>query len=132
MALAGDVPFFDVSTCPNHTTATVVTVTGAVSGSSQGMATGSHSDETIQDFLRRAMGLLSVSGIKVVSGANASALNFQAVSGSVLSGLAQLQRELAFRIVDLEVGAGAPQAVRLASAQALIAASGVGEIQFGS
>jgi hypothetical protein len=119
MPLSGTVPRFDVSTTPEFTSPTVVSVSGAVSGT----ATGAQSTEALGEVFRRHIGLLAMSG--TVSGAN-----HQIVSGSTISGLRNLQQELALRVADIELGGGQANAVRLAHANAIL--TGSGEVLFGS
>lgn len=121
MPLSGTVPSFDVSTSSEQTP-TVVTVTGSVSPAS-GSATGANSTETLQAFLRRVISGLSISGVVDAAG--------QTITSGQLSGLAQLQRECALRLTDLEKPAASHGNVaRLAHAN--IALSANGEVQFGS
>lgn len=119
MPLSGTVPRFDISPTPEFANETVVSVSGAVSGT----ATGAQTTEALPNFLRRALGLLSMSG--TVSGAD-----HQIVSGSTLSGMRNLQQELALRVADIELGGGQSNAARLAHANAILTASG--EVLFGA
>lgn len=124
MAIIGTVPRFDVSQTPGPGS-TVVTVTGAASGA----ATGSFSDEALALFLRRAQDALSASGVLSASGATSG---MQCFPASVASGMRNMQRELAFRIADLELGGNVGNAARLAHAQAAIAGATSGEFQLGT
>lgn len=119
MPISGTVPRFDISPTPEFSGETVVTVSGAVSGT----ATGTQTTEALPKFLRRAIGSLALSG--TVSGAD-----HQIVSGSTLSGIRNLQQELALRVADIEMGGNAGNTQRLAHANAILTASG--EVLFGS
>ena len=118
MPLSGTAPRFDVSPTPNSTGPTIVSVAGAVSGA----ATGGFSTESLPEFYRRALGILTMSG-QLISG-------LQCISGSVVSGFRNLHQELALRIVDAESGGAEPNALRLSRANSILAVSG--EVQFGS
>ncbi len=119
MPLSGTVPRFDVSLTPEFTSPTVVSVSGAVSGT----ATGAQSTEALGLVFRRLLGGLALSG--TVSGAD-----HQIVSGSTLSGIRNIQQELALRIADIELGGGQSNASRLAHANAIL--TGSGEVLFGA
>jgi hypothetical protein len=100
-----------------------VSVSGAVSGT----ATGAVSTESLPSFFRRAMGILTMSGVlDATSGATSG---MQCLSGTVMSGIRNLQQELALRVSDLEEP-GDSNVVRLALANNMLTASG--EVQFGS
>jgi hypothetical protein len=118
MPVSGEVPRFDISASPSPIASTVVSVAGAVSGA----ATGTHSTEAMPEFYRRALGLLTLSG--TLSGVD------QIVTASVVSGIRNLQQELALRIADAELGGGQTNALRLSLANGVLTASG--EVQFGS
>lgn len=124
MSISGTVPNFDVSPFaqPAQSSATVVTVTGAADDA---RADGAVSTEDLRAFYVRAAGLLSCSGV-LGTGAEAG---LQCISGSILSGIRNLQRELAFRIADLD-GPGEANAARLGRAQAALTVAG--EVQFGA
>ncbi len=124
MPLSGTVPFFDLSpTRGSSEVASIVVVTGVVA---DGQADGTNSNETFQEFLIRGIAALSLSGVLGVSGVSSG---LQCVSGAVLSGVMQFQREMAFRLADIEnLAAGNP--ARLAAAQAALVTGG-GEVQFG-
>jgi hypothetical protein len=121
VATSGTVPFFENSTSREETPI-VVTITGV-----SGVSTGTHSTEALQDFFDRAGGILAISGVRSLSGATSG---LQCFSGSVVSGLQNLRRELAFRQADLEFGAGYPNETRIARVNAILAASG--DVQLGS
>lgn len=127
MPISGTLPFYDVSTCPDLTT-TTGRFTGAAAPSS-GSASNAASNETLQDFYDYAAGVLNISGVVAVSGVSGTA-NGQVITSAQLSGLANLQRELAAREADILVGPAAPNATRVAKANAILTAKG--EVQFGS
>jgi len=117
MSISGAIPFFDYSTAAGPNTAAVVTVTGTTVG----LANGTHASETLQAFFQRAANALAqVSG--TLSGAQ------QFVASGAISGVRALQRELCMRIGDLD--GGTSDAKRLAVAQAALAVSG--EVAFGA
>lgn len=117
MPVSGTVPHFDVSLTAGEAPV-VVTVTGV---EADGQATGPTSTETLQAFFKRGITALAVSGI--LSGVA------QAITASELSGIMQFQRELAFRVADMEQYTH-PNAPRLTAAQALVPAGT--EVQFGT
>ena len=124
MSISGTVPSFQTSLAgpPGQSAATVVLVTGAADDA---RANGAASTEDLRAFLVRAAGDLSVSGV-LGTGAEVGP---QCLTTSEMSGLRNLQRELCFRIGDLD-GSGDSAAIRLQkSQQALVVA---GEVQFGS
>jgi hypothetical protein len=124
MALSGTVPVYDFSTNRlSSETLVLATVTGL---EADGQATSAFSNETYPAFLQRAVNILSMSGVLAVSGV---ASGMQCVSGAVLSGVMQLQREMAFRYADISL-TGAENPARLTAARASLAVSG--EIQFGT
>lgn len=114
MPISGGVnPFFSLSPAPPADQPEVVLqVSGAASGQVIG---GTHSTEALPSFFRRAVGVLSISG--TVSGQDV------VVSGTLLSGVRNLQRELALRVADLEADGGAEDS-RQARANAILTASG--------
>lgn len=125
--ISGTAPFYDISTSEESgASATLSDFTGAASPSS-GVASNTHSDETLQDFYRRGVGLLNISGTQAASGAAAGA-NGEIVTSGQLSGLANLQRELAARAADIE-NSGKNAADRLSAVNTILSASG--EVQFG-
>lgn len=114
--VSGTVPYFDLSAVADPGGVTVVSVAGGASGA----ATGAISTEPLNYFYRRALGLLALSG--TLSGSD------QVVSGSIVSGIRNLQQELALRAADIEMQ-GAGNNKRLELANAILTASG--EVQFG-
>ena len=116
MSISGTVPFFDYSTSAGPDVAAVVTVTGTTVG----MPNGTHAAETLTAFFTRA-----VNALAQISGTLSGAQQF--VASGAISGVRALQREMAFRIGDLE--GGPSQAKRLAISQAALAVSG--EVTFG-
>lgn len=125
MSISGTVPNFHISPPgPTQSAATVVAVTGAADDA---RANGSFSSEDLRAFLVRSAALLSASGVLATAPGPASGL--QAISGSILSGIRNLQREFAFRIADID-GSGEANSARLGRAQAALTVAG--EVQFGS
>lgn len=126
MPISGTVPFYDFSTVRmDSVSAILATVTGAIT---DGQVTNANSNETFTEFLARGITALSISGQQSVSGVT-SGLNGQVITSGQLSGVMQYQRELAFRIADIQnLGAGNP--ARLIAAQTALASPG--EVQFGS
>ena len=126
MSISGTVPSFQTSLAgpPGQSAATVVLVTGAADDA---RPNGAASTEDLRAFLVRAAGDLSVSGILATAPGPASGL--QAIPVAAMSGLRNLQRELAFRIGDLD-GQGDSTATRLLKSQQALTAAG--EVQFGS
>jgi len=125
MALSGVIPNFDLSPMgvpAGDGTAVVVTITGGTVG----MPNGTASSEGLFEFYQRAVNILSVSGIKVTASGATSGM--QAISGSVLSGMRNLQREFAARAADV-FPSSLSAARRLSIAQGVLAVSG--EIQVG-
>jgi hypothetical protein len=120
MTISGTVPTFDVSTTPDTTGKAVVVVVS-------GQASGPLSTECLPVFYRRALGILTMSGVLDTTSGTTSGM--QCVSGAVLTGLHNLQQELALRIVDVETS-NAGNAPQLAKANAILVASG--EVQLGS
>lgn len=118
MPVSGTAPRFNVSSVASPTGPTIVSVAGAVSGA----ASGGFSTESLPEFYRRALGILTMSG-QLISG-------LQCVSGSVVSGFRNLHQELALRIADAESGGAEPNSLRLSLANGILTASG--EVQFGS
>lgn len=126
MPISGTVPFYDFSAVrTDGVTGILATVTGAAA---DGQVTNANSNETFQEFLARGITALSISGQQAVSGVT-SGLNGQVITSGQLSGVMQYQRELAFRLADIN-NLGAGNAARLTAAQAALASPG--EVQFGS
>jgi propanediol dehydratase large subunit len=121
MPVSGTIPTFNTSLVVDPGGSVVVSVSGAVSG----VATGVVSTEPIQDFYTRAIGILSLSGVLATSGAVSG---MQCLSGTVLSGLRNLQQELAMRVADIEQPVG--NTGRLARANLQLTAAT--EVLFGS
>ncbi|MEE8609098.1 MAG: hypothetical protein V3S55_15955 [Nitrospiraceae bacterium] len=125
MAITGTIPFFDISTS-RLAAASAVLVTGA---SADGQADGTHSNETMQTFLLRGVQTLSVSGTQAIVDVSGT-VNGQTITSGELSGIMNLQRELAMRAADL-ARPEAGNAARLAWAQTALTGAGA-ETQFGS
>lgn len=124
MAISGTVPAFHWGPIDAASPATVVTVTGVAA---DGQATGGQGTEGLIAFLRRGVDALALSGI--ASGAE------QAITSGALSGVMQYQRELAFRVADLEAGGSASlerAQLILAGASGADATRNQGEVQFGA
>ena len=119
MPVSGTVPHFDVSLTAGEAPV-VVTVTGV---EADGQATGPTSTETLQAFFKRGITALAVSGVLSGIGPN------QVITDTELSGIMQYQRELAFRVADMEQYTH-PNGPRLTAAQALVPAGT--EVQFGT
>lgn len=130
MAITGTVPRFDLSIQADPSS-TVVTVTGAATG----QPTGSYSNEPLNTFFKRVIDALSVSGVLAVSGGSSGAVlisGLQCIPPSVVSGMRNMQRELAFRVADVELGGSVSNAARLAHAQAVLTNATSGEVQLGT
>lgn len=137
MPISGTVPKFDVSATPPSVgiSPTVVLVTGTAAADADARADGTQSTESLVGFYQRGLNALAMSGVEIAVGDSSDG---QSVTSGALSGVLNFQREIAFRLADLQLP-GAGQTQRLAHAQAaLAAASGAdatrnqGEIQFGA
>jgi hypothetical protein len=127
MPLSGTAPNYDISTSPDQST-TLANVAGAVTGA----AANAYSNETLQNFYRRALGVLVMSGALAVSGGTSggsSVSGLQCFAGSVISGIRNLQQELALRAADIEYS-GNPSASRITLANTIL--TGSGEVVFGT
>lgn len=113
MPVSGTVPSYDIGTSADTTPVTAA-VTGLVFPAS-GVAASLTSSETIQAALARFVTALSISGTAVANGVR--------ITSGHASGLAQIQREIAFRVADIE-RPGEANAARLTRANALLTASG--------
>lgn len=125
MPISGTVPFYDFSlTRTDGVTKIVSDVTGLVV---DGQAANANSNETHLEFLARGITALSLSGTLADDADTVSGL--QCITAGALSGVMQFQRELAFRIADVN-NLGAANSARLTAAQTALAVDG--EVQFGA
>ena len=122
MSISGTVPTFSLSPRPPQTGSGVETVVTVTGDTTVGLANGTNSNESLASFYRRGLAALALSG--------ALDTGEQRFPLSEVSGVLHFQRELAFRLADLELSQDVSNAERLARAQAELAAAG--ELIFGS
>lgn len=124
MAISGTIPHFSLGPVNPTEGVTVVTVTGVTA---DGQATSSLSNEGLYQFYRRCLVAFGgISGTELVSGVTSGVTGVGITSGQ-LSGLMQLQREVAMRAADIS-HSFEDNGPRLTKATALLALSG-GEIK---
>jgi len=127
MSISGTVPHFSLGPMNPSEGVTVVTVTGAADDA---RATGTYSTEGLERFYRRCLVAFGgISGTQLVSGVT-SGVDGVGITSGQLSGLRNLQREIAMRAADIthSYEANGP---RLTKAQANLTLSG-GEVVFGA
>lgn len=124
MAISGTIPHFSLGPVNPTEGTVVVTVTGLTA---DGQATASHSTEGQHEFLTRvAIALGGISGTQLVSGVTSGVTGVGITSGQ-LSGLMQVQREIAMRAADI-THSFEDNSPRLVEARRVLALSG-GEIK---
>ncbi|KKK61032.1 hypothetical protein LCGC14_3018400 [marine sediment metagenome] len=124
MAISGTIPHFSLGPINPTEGVVVVTVTGVTA---DGQSTATFSTEGQVEFLKRIQVTLGgISGVELVSGVSGQ-VNGVTITSAQLSGILQIQREVAMRSADIthSFEANGP---RLIEARRVLALSG-GEIK---